>query len=380
MTLLRAVRLVGHLLLSALSLGWFFVTRRGAELVFTHAPDVDSEGRDRQMGPLIEGLNLRGRPFVEVILVPLSGGLLATLRRTRRPFLSHAAMLLCARSLMLVGRDRTRARGAVGLVLLRLLRPRAIYLIDESGSGQLLVRAARLAGIRTHGIQHGDFMSFPYRPEPGRPEPGRAFEVEPVDRFWVWSPWFRERLLSVSPVYDAANTAVSGRLRFAAGDEDTASMRTEMHAETVRVLLLADGVPEFAREVEPFVQALRAATGIELRVRPHPACPAPWPAELESGGSLAADLDRAQVVIGVASSALLEALRRRRPCLGLATTSRVDPAGYVAAGLLQLVEVPAQVADRCRALAGADSCELETARETVWAGAPDDPVGAILGS
>ena len=155
--LLRGARLLAQLAFSAVSCGWFLLARRGATLVFTHAPDVDAEGRDPQMGPLVEGLLERGRPIVEVAFIPLDGGLLANLARTRRPHLAHAALLASARLLALApGWGRERARLAVGRALLRALRPRAVYLVDESGSGQLLPQAysrGELARQRKHGIR-----------------------------------------------------------------------------------------------------------------------------------------------------------------------------------------------------------------------------------
>ena len=79
-------------------------------------------------------------------------GLMATKRRL---FVSHAAILALARVLSL-GKSNDRSRKTVARLLLRSLRPRAVYLIDESGSGQPLLCAARSLGIRVIGVQHGD--------------------------------------------------------------------------------------------------------------------------------------------------------------------------------------------------------------------------------
>jgi hypothetical protein len=197
-TLLRALRLPAHVALSLAALAWFALARRRATLLFTHAGDVDENHRDRQMGPLVDALAARGQPFVEVILVSLSGGLVATLLRTRRLFVSHAAVLAAARLLALLpGRERDDARASIGHALLRVLRPRRVFLIDESGSGETLLRAARRARIPVFGVQHGDFQPTNAQYAP-RPE--RARDVPTVDLLFVWSPWFRARLAGMGRV------------------------------------------------------------------------------------------------------------------------------------------------------------------------------------
>jgi hypothetical protein len=246
---------------------------------------------------------------------------------------------------------------------LRWLRPRILYLVDESGSGQPLVRAARELGIRSIGIQHGDFpTSAQYAPS------GQgSFAVEPVDLLCVWSEWFRERLLAVSPIYHRHNTAVTGRLRWPA---ILAATTAAAAARTTRVLVIGARGATARAALQPFVDSL-AAAGAEfaVRLRPHPA---------EANGSLPSLGDSLQVcdvVVGSASSALLEAIYWQRPVITCGNTE-------VAAAEAQLAipcADPAQLQHLVRSLAStAGTVRAEEAYRIVWSGCPENPVEAIL--
>ena len=351
--------------------------RRGRRsvLVLTHALDVDAEGRDQQMGPLVDALRGAETALVRVVLVPLEPGALGKARRDAgERVLSLAALYAVGR---LVGRERI-----AGFVLW-LGDVRACYLIDESASGQMWVRAARRRGVRTVGVQHGDFRTglAPYAH-------GGAASVAPVDVFCLWSEWFRERLLRVSPVYTRDNTAVTGRLGHAwidrpeapvcndGASSDAPSDRESRRGEAVRALLLGEATPGFAARMRPFAEALDAASAVQLRVRPHPSAPPEtlFPGERSTAG-LVADLDWSDVVLGEASSALLEGVRRRRPILVLGPS---DPAELVHDGLAERVEDPARLAERCAALRGLASAELCGRAERVWGRREEDPATAVL--
>ena len=138
MTVIRFFWLILHLLESSLALAWLVVTRRGRPLVFTHYQDLDARPdgsrRDRQMGPLVDALG----GCSEVTLVPLGPELFRNWATKRRPCVSHAAVLAMAWLLHPWARSRPSrllAQTRVAGWLLRALRPKAIFLIDESGSG-----------------------------------------------------------------------------------------------------------------------------------------------------------------------------------------------------------------------------------------------------
>ncbi len=367
----RALRFVGHLVVTAASFAWFCVVRRRATLIFNHEPDLDADGRDRQMGPLVDALRAQKSAFLEVTFVALDGGLLRNLRAKRRPFLSYAVPLALARLLEHLGLARGRARLVVGRALLSALAPRRLFLIDESGSGQFLVRAARSLGIRTLGVQHGDFQ--PTNPQYER-SAVQAKGIVPVDIFCVWSPWFQRRLFSISPIYAAENTRITGRLRYPVLAPSARVDRNRRH----EVLLVSEARASFVEEVRPFLEALVRCADLVLRVRPHPAEPAGrWPEELLSQGDLDEALLSADVVLGVSSSALLEALVLRRPavCLGAASS---DAAGYASEGVAEPCPDPAALAEVCRRLAGTWNDVLEERRERVWGSVPSSPLEALL--
>lgn len=371
--------LVVHLAFTAASLAWLALARRGATLVFTHAPDLDAEGRDAQMGPLVDGLLARGLPVVEWTLVPLDRSFLRNLRAKRRPFVSHAAVLGPARVLAAFAwRDRREVRVALARAVLRALRPRACYLVDESGSGQTVLRAARRLGIPTIGVQHGDF-------QPGNRQyaltAAASGQVEAADVLALWSPWFQRRLLAISPIYGESNTRVTGRLRYGRAAQEPLARGPRGTSEVVDVLVVSespDSYPSFAGAAAPFLDALRADAGVRLRIRPHPAEDARrWEGAGElSRGPLARDLERAGVVVGVASSALLEALFHGRPAVSLSLPGLEDRAGYVAEGLLVSCGEPSALPGLCRALAAAGA--PVHSRERVWGGAPEDAVEELL--
>jgi len=365
--LLRSLRLAAHLLVSGVAFLWFVLRCRGGRLLFTHSMDVDGEGRDAQMGPLTDEVRARRGPLMEVTLVSLEGGLLRNLRVKRRPFVSHAALLLVARALALLPRiDRVRARDLTSRGFLRAVRPAAVFLIDESGSGQLLVRGARALGIRTIGIQHGDF-------QPENPQYGAGASAVPVDMLCLWSSWFRARLFAISSIYDEDNTSLVGRMRY-----DESRTEAESADGSVRVLLVSQARPGFAREVGPFLDRLRSDAGIRLTVQPHPGeGRGAWPTAERSRRPLAAAIAEADVVCGVDSSALLEALYLRKSAIVLAAGPEL-PAGYARSGALEPCRVPEELSSLCRRLAGGDPGVAEERRALVWGREGGNPVGGIL--
>lgn len=363
----KAMHFVPHLVATLIAARTLRRTGRGGILVFSHLQDVDAGGRDRQMGPLVAGILARGLPLLEVRLVPLRRG---ELRRARglggRPFLSHAAIVGLSRLLRLPLRaDRRRSREAAGRLAARFLRglaPRCAFVIDESGSGQTWVRACRSLGVPVHGIQHGDFQpgNPQYDLDEGAPDPVAA------DGICVWSPWFRSRLLRISPLYDERTAVVTGRLRF---EPDRPMENRRAPSTRRRILLLGEATEDLERDAGPILESLRAK-GFETLVRLHPARMA---GRREAPVELTEDLLAADLVLGRASSALLEALRLRRPALVLLGQGGEDPAGYVASGVIPGVSSPEQIVELFQ-----EGPTAEGVAEVVWGGAPEDAVEAVL--
>ena len=349
--LARASWLILQLASGLFALAWFVLARRGCPLLLTHHQDRDARGRDQQMGVLLDALAPR---CIEVARVPLTR---ASLGRAvgARPCLPYAAIVVVARMLAPFARDRARVlavRTRVVRMLLRLLHPPVVFLIDESGSGQPFVRASRGLGIRSVGIQHGDFA-------PGSVSYDRtvARDVVAADVLCVWSEWFRARLLAISSIYTAANTRVTGRLRPDAGAAATVAR------ETLAVAVLGEANAEFDAAISPFVAALRADPSVVVEVHPHPAIAA-------APRDLVATLRWCDVALGMRSSALLEALWWRRPIVVVDAGDGSND--WAAAGVAVACRQPSSVVAVCRA--AARECEgLARARATVW-GAPPGQV------
>jgi len=348
--------------------------RRRAVCVFTHAPDVDADGLDRQLGPLVDRLRADGTPCVEITFVALSRDFLRCVGRRRGAFLSYVLIAGPAWLWALPAADRRATRRAAGArvasLLFRLLRPRAVVLTDESGSGQPLLRAARRRGIPVVGVQHGDF-------QPDNPQYAQATDVEPADTLCVWSPWFRERLLRISPIYTPERVAVTGRLRYPAPPP------SERDGRELHVLLLSEASADFPGEVHDALRVLEGDPGIAVSIQPHPGeDPGRWSGSVVRTSSLVTALQDCDVALGVGSSALLEALYHRRPAITLVTRERRDPSGYAGEELVATCEDAGELAALCRALAGPESrAELEARRSRVWGeDEPDpvDPVEAVL--
>lgn len=352
---LRYLALPLHFAVTVVAVLYFATCRRGGVLAFTHYRDLDPRGRDHQMGPLVESLASERR-LLEITFVPPGWEVLRNLAVKRRLFVSHVVILAVARLLSWSGDRAARiaARARVTGWIVRFTAPRAAYVIDESGSGQAVVRAARGHGVRSVAVQHGDFRSGNPQYDPAA---AAQFDVVPADVLAAWSSWFRDRLLALSPIYTAGNVVVTGRLRHEVRPWDDTR-------EGVAVLVVSEADPAFLADARDFVAELVAADGIEVFVRRHPAegstrvpgRTAPW-------DSLGEALQAVDVVVGRSSSALLEALAFARPVVILGE----DIAGFVAAELGTPCAEPGALPALCRSLAGPEGrARVRDAAARVW--------------
>ena len=352
-----------------ISLLRYVLFRRRGVLVLTHAADVDRNGVDNQMGPLVAALEERSEPIVHVVLTPLSAEGFFEQRSRTGGFLSLGALFGAARLLAPFLGGRRKARARVAGWVLSLCAPRACYLIDESGSGQMWISAARERGIPSIGIQHGDFAPDNHQ---YAPRPGEAFEVEPADCLCLWSPWFQERLFAISPIYDSSNTFVTGRLAHARSEEREEKKEPEEDLQ-LRILLISEADAGFEASIGRYLSALRSHDEFELRVRPHPSEDKErWPPSERTDESLDRLLETSDLLVGVSSSALLEGLRVGRPVLLLGS----DPSGFVAGGAAELCSDPSELPRMCLEL-GRGPKNLP-ARERVWGGVPADTISLIM--
>jgi hypothetical protein len=344
-------------------------------MVFTHYHDIDATGKDRQMGPLVDALIADGVPVVEVTLVPVGRAHARNRRIKGRPFVSHLLVLALAR-LRTLGRGGARldaARAWMAGRILSWIDPALLFVIDESGSAQPFVQAARARRIPVIGVQHGDCG-------PGNPQYDASLmkrTIEPVDVLCLWSPWFRERLLNVSRIYDRSTTRVVGRLRYPPSPAPPGDDARE--EATTRVLFLGEAGLSFRKLAQPFVDALSSHPALEVRLRPHPGEGEPRGSP-RPATSLDEDLTWCDAAVGMRSSALLEAVFRHRPVVLCASDGpppfdRVFPDPPCSPE-----ELPERVLDARNGgtlQPGGGTSRKSSPWERIWGGAPADPVGEL---
>lgn len=367
-------RIVGfglHLVWSLPLLVYFSLFRRQAYFVLTHHQDIDSEGLDRQMGPLLDEMRSQDLAWIEVCYIPI-GNLFDNLRKKRRPCLSYAAFLAITFFLSW-SRDSQRRKAAQDCVArrwLRFLQPQALFLIDESGSGQPFVRAARQLSIPTFGIQHGDFQ--PNNPQYS-PQDNKTFKKDSVDCFCLWSSWFQKRLLQCSPIYDEANTLVTGRMRFAPTESTKADTKNK-----IVVLLLAEAEGDFVEIVQPYLEHLSHEEGIKVLIQEHPAERHrerfTFPV---SSVDLATNLQTSDVILGRNSSALLEAIYWETPVILL--ESNQGRSCYRDEGIGESCSDPSKLGSLCRRVVQSTSqSEVKQRLDRIWAGQSPRAAAKIL--
>jgi hypothetical protein len=257
--------------------------------------------------------------------------------------------------------------------ILSWLDPALLFVIDESGSAQPFVQAARARRLPVIGVQHGDC---------GRGNPqydARLMKrtIEPVDVLCLWSPWFRDRLLGVSEIYDRSTTRVAGRLRYPPSPAPLGDDARE--PTTTRVLFLGEAGLSLRSLAQPFVNALSSHTALEVRLRPHPGDGEPGGSS-RTATSLDEDLTWCDVAVGMRSSALLEAVFRHRPVVLCASDGPPPFDGVFLDPPCSPEELPERVLGARNGgtlQPGGGTSRKSSPWEKIWGGAPADPVGEL---
>ncbi len=338
------------------------VLRRACLLVYIG--DKFAEGRDHdfRMIPLYGALRKRREPFVECIrsLEPWRVVLHNALRRRRAVLYSQPALMLGRLMRHLTG-DETHipmphdlnsqerfeflvstwyARTiredmyavAIMKALLRLCGVRAAYITAASERSFPTVIACKLLGVPTVGIMHGmaSRYSTPYDFLPGFD----GDKVLSVDRYGVWSEWWKERYERESDAYEKEQLVVSGPMRPLSTEDATAPRREG----PVRVLMISEQSAA-KEELVPYLEALMESSGVELTVkfRPYRDGFEEWlkgnrPDILEKltavRGNMQDAVARADVVVASHSTGGLEAFLQLRPAVFFNTRKFGDFYGF----------------------------------------------------
>lgn len=316
--LLRGFWAAAQVLYGAFVLLKFSCTRRGGVLVFSHFQDMDADGTDTNLGPLVNALAEGPYDLMELTLVPLTRSTVQNRRRKGRDYIPLAAIFGPARLLAGFGGDRRRLQARRALILrgvLAILSPRVVYLVDESGSGQPLVIAARARGTKTIAVQHGDVG--PRSAQYARTADSQ--EVLPVDHFCVWSEYFRDRLFATSTLYGPENTVVTGRVRPIPEPARTGQ------GPRRRVLVLGAADPKEDQRLQHFYEGVRAAEAVDASFRPHPS----RRGAAGVGRTLLLDLEESDIVVTTGSSALFDAIALSRTVIFLVEEGKGPPSDLI---------------------------------------------------
>jgi hypothetical protein len=390
---------------SALALGRAAL-RAPEYLVYTFDA-TDDAGRNPWISGLYDALARRTARFVELVWSDSGARALRQLRARRRSVLYCQAIAPRGRAGVPVGTnpfesdsDRAqdvflkavadtvllpRARQSVRTVrrferLLRRLRPRGVFIMDDPLHVWELVIACKRRRVPTVALQHGQFsrataglMGYGYH---------GAADLS-FDRYCVWNAFFRDLLLRHGRLIPASAIVVAGRPRAGAPARAVGGGTPVAPPEAGgagRVILLSERHDAATREneVDPYVHALLAA-GIDLRVKPHPGMPQDQATHVArvASGTLEEVLESADVVVASFSSAIFDAILHEVPVVLFATSLFADPHGLADAGLADLALRPDELVDRVRSAATLSPHELARRRERVWGGARDGDGGEV---
>ncbi|HYF29391.1 MAG TPA: hypothetical protein VEA36_03445 [Candidatus Paceibacterota bacterium] len=188
------------------------------------------------------------------------------------------------------------------------------------------VLAAKRSRIPIIGILHG-VSSKSYNVYDFMPEYDGTLSLS-VDRYGLWSPWWREYYLENSKVYKPEQLAVSGPMRPVERGSLPEKKAERTPGEPIKVLFIAEqlGIP---KEILPYLTALLDAPDLSfhMKVRSYKDGFEEWLAanrpdliermdqERIFRGGMNEAIAACDVVVGSHSTAVLESLLQLKPCI-----------------------------------------------------------------
>ena len=386
-----------------------FAGRRPPALLYTVDRVTPGLGCDFRLQPIYRELERRGERFAEYVHVGQGARTAGDIAARGRPavyfeYLDRLGALpatptpsppspgdggsedlllarVAARGLELAAAGARRYRMLKRV--LRLHRPRYALVMDDSRHTHALVAACKSLGVPVVGYQHAVGFNRFYAGLACYGWSGARSHAP--DRYALWSDYFRERLLGFSELFTTRDTFVCGNLRPPPASASPARAGSSGGGK-LRVLLVSEpkASPE---ELLPVVARLVANEGLEVRLKVRPG------EDVDAAGTFFGDLfagmrvvDTASVheafaecdvVVGLYSSVLYEALQAPRPVVVLRTRSPY--AGDLGAeGLATVVDDPESACDRVVQAAALPFAELTRRRERVWGKAPGDGAARIF--
>ena len=393
---------MAEVLVSLISL---LIFRLGDRKILLYAIDKVTPGlkHDFRLHAVYQELAARGTRFGEYVHVGDAQAVLSNLRRRGRPVVFFEALASALHRLwgspsgsgasehgaaVFDGDTESAflesvARHALGQAarsafkvrcirtLLRFWRPRVALVLDDGRHAHELVAACRSLGIYVLGYQHGlglnrfsvGLMCYGFG----------AARRHAFDSYGLWSEYFCQKLVRCSELYDRSNTFVCGNLRPPKRDvlrptaQDSGSVE-----KPVRVLVISEP-RAVSEEVVPHAARLVNDTRFELllKLRPGEKISHDYWGDVArhiqplTTSTVYEAFEQADVVVGMFSSVLYEAILARKPVVILKSSSPFAPS-LPREGLAEWAESPDDIQVvilRARALPGE---ELERRRDVVW--------------
>lgn len=391
---LSAANFAGFLLKlasSTIALGWALF-RPPAVALYALKPVAPELGCDRRFKDIYAELRARGLRFVELVCSVRDHDAWREQRARRRPAiyyhqlgrLLHRTHLAPSRPRLreepsdrferavldeywqelLRCRDRVRATYWV----LRVVRPRLLLALDDDRDMFSALAAAKAQGLPTVSFQHGVYARyhtglFCYGRNPG----GRNHAA---DRHFVWSEYFRDRLLQHSRLFTPEQVRVAGHIRHLDRRTSRDGWRPQ---RKLRVLWLAEPVTP-AEWVKEFITAVSREPDMELHYRPRPdGMDGPQRAEIRkwefpvpfsTHTRLGADLAECDVVIGSYTSVLYESYLHLVPSVVMQVPGMAQD--RVREGWLLVAPSPGDLPRVIRAAAALSPAELVERQRQIW--------------
>lgn len=218
--------------------------------------------------------------------------------------------------------------------LLRLVKPKQLWILDDLRYWHIIIQAARNAKIQVYAFQHGRF--YPHMP----------VTDEMPTQYFVWNDYWRSRLIALSPFFSrhADRIAVGGR-----SSVSVPLMFPKPHGHmTVLLPFEASAKPP---EIRPYIEKLLAVpdTVVIFKLRPdhsRMAQTAPYDLDgLHAGDRLRVatvlsetELADINVVLGTYTTMLYEMIEIGKP-VGILKTSTTQAEDLLDEHLAELVNM-----------------------------------------
>lgn len=272
--------------------------------------------------------------------------------------------------------------------LLRFVRPRGAFFMDDYVHAFELVAACKHGNIPTVALQHGQVGRYTVGLM------GYGFSgsrSHAFDRYCAWSGFFADIVKGHSELIPSKSVVVAGisRPSTAPTNHANSANRERPHGK-VSVLFLGEqySQAEQTQEVRPYILSLCNSDEVELFFKPHPlqgesllpiGLLGSASRILMFDGPLEVGLGQVDVVIASFTSAIFEAILHQKPVILFSTARYDDPHGLAKSGLAMKIPSPADIAEAVVRAAGTRADELARRKQRVWGnGAHDGGKLAIL--